>query len=57
MTKNGEDVQKIRNAEFPRDLPSELEENIMIVVCESDSINWSFHEGAKHNFAPTVFWT
>jgi hypothetical protein len=57
MTKKGEDVQEITNAEFPRDLPSELEENIMIIVCESDSINWSFHEGAKRNFAPTVFWT
>jgi len=57
MTKIGHTVQGITNAEFPQDLPSELEENIIFIVCESDSINWSFHEGAKHNFAPTVFWT
>lgn len=57
MTMKGENIQAISNAEFPRDLPSDLEENIIVIVCESDSINWSFHEGAKHNFAPTVFWT
>jgi len=57
MTTIAKHIQGIKNAEFPRDLPSELEENIILIVCESDSINWSFHEGAKYNFAPTVFWT
>jgi len=53
----GENLRGISDAQFPRDLPSESEENIIIIVCESDSINWSFHEGGKYNFAPTVFWT
>ena len=56
MSKTGEIFNGITDAEFPNDLPAELEEHIIIIVCESDSINWSFHEGPKYNFAPIVFW-
>ena len=56
MTSKGENVQGILNAELPRDLPAELEEHVISIVCESDLIKWSFHNGARDNFAPTVFW-
>ena len=50
-------VDEIRNAEFPRDLPSDLEDKFLVIICEPDSVHWSIHEGIKHNFAPLVFWT
>lgn len=49
-------VDEITNAELPRDLPSDLEEKFLVIVCEPDSMHWSIHEGIKHEFAPSVFW-
>ena len=57
MTTMTGSVDEITNAEFPRDLPSDLEEKFIVMVCEPDSVHWSIHEGIKHDFAPSVFWT
>ncbi len=48
---------EITNAELPRDIPSDLEDKFLVIICEPDSVHWSIHEGTKHGFAPLVFWT
>ena len=50
MTNSQEKGPRITDAEFPRDLPSGSEENFISIICEVDSIYWSFHEGAKKGF-------
>eukprot|EP00536_Pseudo-nitzschia_multiseries_P000378 jgi/Psemu1/178518/e_gw1.5.39.1 len=48
---------QIAIAELPRDVPGQSEQHFMVVVCESGEMKWSFHDGAKQSYAPTVFWT
>mmetsp|Transcript_25577 Transcript_25577/g.56039 ORF Transcript_25577/g.56039 Transcript_25577/m.56039 type:complete len:451 (-) Transcript_25577:1399-2751(-) len=57
MSKIVETSGGIKNAELPRDLPSQSENHFIVIVCESDEIKWSFHDGASFNYAPTIFWT
>ena len=57
MAKVAETGGGIKNAELPRDLPSQSENHFIVIICESDEIKWSLHDGASFNYAPTMFWT
>mmetsp|Transcript_33504 Transcript_33504/g.78987 ORF Transcript_33504/g.78987 Transcript_33504/m.78987 type:complete len:574 (+) Transcript_33504:102-1823(+) len=57
MAMMGDTGGKIAIAELPRDLPGQSENHFIVVVCDSNEMKWSFHDGAKLSYVPTVFWT